>query len=54
MSVQIKDRGLGVQILTGKGTELGAVFVDMRVFAESFIRRVIKNLLLSTNEIPYP
>ena len=54
MPVWTKDRGLGVQILTGKDTELGSVFVNMHVFAENFIRRVTKNLLLSINEIPYP
>jgi len=53
MSVQTKDRGLGAQIVGGKGTELRSVFPNTHVFAESCIRRMTKNLLLSRNEIPY-
>lgn len=48
MSFQRKDRALGYSYCLGI---LAVMFLNIHVFAESFIRRVTKNLLLSINEI---
>lgn len=53
MSVLRKDRALGYRYCLGKALNWVSVFVNIHVFAESFIRRVTKNLLLSINEISY-